>query len=679
MNFYAWEKAFSGENVLPGNGQSLPSILTRVLAARGMTDPAAAERFLRGTEVLSDPFLLPDMENAVMVIRRAVAEEKHILVFGDYDCDGITATAMLYNYLENEGADVCYYIPERLSEGYGLCMDTMQMIHNSGIDLIITVDNGISSYDEITYAKEQGIEVVITDHHALPEHLPPANAVVNPRRCGADAPFYDLCGAGVAFKLIAAMEQAGQSEDIQDLLLAQYGDLLALATLADVVPLKGENRLLVRQGIKVLANTERPGLLALAECAKTDLSLCTSETISFILAPRVNAVGRVGSVDTAIQLLLCDDEEQAMHLALETTKLNTTRREIEDCINQEMGELIRRNPALLHRRILSLVGSDWHVGVIGILASRMLNLYRKPCVVISCSNGVARGSARSVEGFSIIEAITACSKYLTKFGGHPLAAGFTLDEASLPAFLEALEQYAAEHFPIMPAQKLHLDAVITPEEISLENVEDLMRLAPFGCENPSPVFLLQGVTIESINALKNGQHLRLNVSDGDYHIPVVYFGMSPSQLPFISGERVDIACALSINVFNGQKSVSVRAINIHPFGWEEEAVCRDRGNFDALMRAEQGGEGFPSFTRDDLALIFRYLREHSPYLAGPDGLYHELRRNRVSISYFRLLAAQQILWELGLIIREENGAIRVLDNPQKMDLNDSDTFCKLQK
>lgn len=353
------------------------------------------------------------------IVRRAIDEGKKILVFGDYDCDGITATVLLYEYLEGEGADVCYYIPERLNEGYGLSMKTMEMVISSGIELIITVDNGISAVEEIKRAKEAGIEVVVTDHHALPQQLPPADALVNSAFEENSSPCRYLCGAAMAFKLIAALEQQMQGEDPQDLLLEQYGDLVAIATLADVVPLKGENRILTRLGLEVLAQTERPGLLALAQNAKADLAACNSDTISFMLAPRINVTGRIGSVDTAVQLLLTQNEEQAVALAAEIEKLNAERRRMEENISAEAGELLHRKPALLHNRILTLVGDDWHLGVIGIAAARMLERYRKPCIIISCSNGIARGSARSVEGFSIIDAIAACSERLQNLADTP--------------------------------------------------------------------------------------------------------------------------------------------------------------------------------------------------------------------------------------------------------------------
>lgn len=679
MRFFAWKENFAKADPMIVENRPLPMFLCRVLAARGIADGAAAREFLNCSQPLCDPMLLHDMEKAVTIVRRAIDEGKKILVFGDYDCDGITATVMLYEYLEGEGADVCYYIPERLGEGYGLSMQTMEMIISSGIELIITVDNGISAEEEIARAKEAGIEVVVTDHHALPQQLPPADALVNSAFEEDGSPSRYLCGAAMAFKLIAALEQQMQGEDAQELLLEQYGDLAAIATLADVVPLTGENRTLARMGLEILAHTDRPGLQALAQNAKADLTACHSDTVSFMLAPRINVTGRIGSVDTAVQLLLTQNDEQAATLAAEIEKLNAERRRMEESISAEAEELLRRKPLLLHNRILTLVGDDWHLGVIGISAARMVERYRKPCIVISCSDGVARGSARSVEGFSIIDAITACSDKLQKFGGHPMAAGFTLAEEDIPAFTAALEEYAAEHYPIMPVHVVKLDAPITPEEITVANVEEMDRLSPFGCENPAPTFLLSGVTEQSVSAIGNGNHLRMSVQAGKYTVPLVYFGMTVNQFPFTEGDRIDVACSLSINEYNDQRTVSVRVVNVHPTGWRQGETLRAAATFEAVMRGEETADAAESFTRNDLIGVYRYLRDNSPITVGTDGLYYILRKKLEGYTYFKHLAALQIMRELELMEETQPECFRIKNGDKKVELEHSPTFRKLQK
>lgn len=680
MRFYAWRTNFKEAGAMTVENRLLPQFVSRVLAARGITDSAAAEHFVLCDEPLQSPFALQGMETAVELILQAMEEGKKILVFGDYDCDGIMATVLLYDYLENEGADVCYYIPQRISEGYGLSKDTVRMIKESGIDLIITVDNGISSYEEIGYAKELGMQVVVTDHHALPEQLPPADAIVNSAFANDRDPSRYLCGAGVAFKLVAALEQTmQQSDDAQEMMLSQYGDLVAIATLADVVPLVGENRTIARMGLEVLKNTDRPGLHALAEDARIDLYEANSETAVFTIAPRINVTGRIGSVDTAVELLLSNDPIQASQLAAEIGRLNTERRRIEEGIAEEMSEQIRKNPRLLQHRLLGLVGDDWHLGVIGISASRMVERYRKPCLIISCSEGIARGSARSVEGFSIIEAIASCSDLLVKFGGHPMAAGFTLKEENIPAFLNAMEEYAAEHFPIMPVSVLNLDAPLMPGEVSVANIDALMQLSPFGCENPMPAFLLQNVVLQSVTPIGNGNHLRLMVAASGQHISLVYFGMTAAKFPFVAGDRIDVACSLSINVYNEQRQPSVRVLNIHPAAWQQCQVLVDAANFDALMRRDHVGEGFEEFSRQDLAIVFRFLREHTPHTCGADGLFYRLRRSGAEISYFKVLAALQIMYELQLLQQGENEELILINADRKVELEQSATYMILQK
>ena len=678
MRFFAWKEKFTQAGHIIFDNRPLPAFLCRVLASRGIGDSAAAQSFLSCGQPLCDPMLLRDMDRAVVVIRRAIDEGKKILIFGDYDCDGITATVLLYEYLEGEGADVCYYIPERIGEGYGLSMATMETIIASGIELIITVDNGISALEEIRRAKEAGLEVVVTDHHALPQQLPPADAVLDSAFAPEDSPSRYLCGAAMAFKLISALEQQAQGDDVQEMMLAQYGDLVAIATLADVVPLTGENRSLTRMGLEILAQTQRPGLLALARNAKADLTTCQSDTVSFLIAPRINVTGRIGSVDTAVQLLLTQDEEQADLLSQQIEKWNTERRRLEEAISAEMTEMLRQKPALLHRRILTLVGDDWHLGVIGISAARMLERYRKPCIVISCTDGVARGSARSVEGFSIIDAVTACSEKLTKFGGHPMAAGFTLAESDIPAFIDALEQYAAEHYPIMPVHVVNLDAPVSPEEITVPNVEAMSLLSPFGCKNPAPVFLLPGVTIQSVSAIGNGNHLRMSVTSGRYTVPLLYFGMTVGEFPFAVGDRVDVACTLGINDYNDQRTVTVRVVNLHPVGWKQGEILRAQAAFEAVMRGEETADGTEPLTRQELAVVFRYLRDHSPVTVGTDGLYYILRRKMEGYSYLKHLAALQIMREVGLLAEPEPEHFIIVNGDRKVDLQQSATFRKLQ-
>ena len=674
MEFRSWKVRPAPE----GEAGGLPGFLRAVLEARGIRGEEDSRRFLEEGGSLHDPFLLPDMEKAVERIRRAVGGFEKILVFGDYDCDGITATAILYDYLENVGADVLYYIPEREEEGYGLNRRALERIRDAGVKLVITVDNGISALEEARYAASLGLDMVITDHHKPGERLPEAAAVVDPWREDSRYPCPHLCGAGVAFKLLCALEG-----DTEGLLLEQYGDLLAVGTLADVVPLLDENRRIAKAGLEALASTGDPGLAALAQAAGLDLEKRDADAVAFGLAPRLNAAGRIGSVDHAVELLLTQDEERARELAGELDALNARRKELEKGILRDIGGLLEREPALLDRRILFLMGEGWNPGVIGITASRMAERYGRPCVILSLEGEKARGSARSVPGFSIIDAVSACGELLEKYGGHPMAAGFSLPAGKAGAFRDALEEYAREHFPVMPVPSLEVDAILDPREVTLENIRLLEKLAPFGCGNPRPVFGLLGMRIAGIRAMgKEGNHLRLTLERDGAVLQAVLFGVGPRGFPLLEGERADCAVSLSVNEYGGVPRPSVRLRAIRPHGFDMRAKLRLEAAYRSLRRGEEPLDCRPeelAFGREDLAAVFRWLREHSPWEGGVDVIAYRLGE---ASNHCRVLAGLDILRELGLISRESRDGgevIRVLPAQGKAELSASETYRRFQR
>ncbi len=675
MDFLNWvwrDTCEGGEKAAPHEA-GLPEFMGRVLAGRGCRTQEEITAFLDCQYSLHDPFLLPDMAEAAERIHRAVEGEERILVFGDYDCDGVTATVMVYDYLENCGADVLYYIPEREEEGYGLSRNALDRIKEAGVSLVVTVDNGISALEEAVYAGQLGIDLIVTDHHQPKEELPRAAAVVNPHRKDSSYPCRDLCGAGVAFKLLCALED-GES----DMLLEQYGDLLAVATLADVVPLTGENRLLARKGLHVLARTDRPGLLALAEAAGIALEAENAECVAFGIAPRINVAGRLGSVDSAVELLLCQEESRARELAQELCSLNTRRRELEEEILREIGEMVSASPQLVRQRVMILSGNGWHFGVIGIIASRMVDRFHKPCVILSRNGEEVRGSARSVEGFSMIEAVAVCGELLTKYGGHPMAAGMSLERSREEEFTRALEAYAAEQYPTMPLPVLKLDAPVKLREVTLENIRQLERMAPFGCENPQPVLVLEGVTLENVTPIGGGKHLRLSLSQEGQQGQAVLFGTTPESFPFQKGEQVDCAVMLSVNVYNEIARPSIRIVGMRPAGKDLEDHLRQRSAYEAFLRDEPlPCNCQPAFGREELSVVYRYLRSNSPCDLGSDGLWHCLRGKA---DMFQVLAAVDILKELALLEETRDHGVsrlRVLPADRKMDLMDSPTYRKI--
>lgn len=651
MNFKHW--------ILPEQQNKDTALLQRVLIARGCTRDISQE--MREPH---DPMLMRDMDQAVRRIRQAVIQGERILVYGDYDCDGITATVMLYDYLENCGADVLYYIPDRETEGYGLSAAIVEKIGASGTKLIVTVDNGISSIEEVRRAKELGMDVVVTDHHKPGDLLPDAAAVLNPHRADCGYPFRELSGAAVAFKLICALD--GDWE----LMMEQYGDLLALGVLADVVELTGENRFFAVRGLACLAQTQRMGLAALSEKAGLTLSPDQAESVIYGLVPRINVTGRLGSADDAVELLLSEDPDRAAELAEKLDRLNARRKEIEKEILKDCCVRISRDPALLHQRVLILCGEGWNPGVIGITAARLVSRYGKPCVMIALDGEEARGSARSLEGFDMIAAVRRCAGVLRRHGGHPMAAGFSLAVKDIPAFCAQLQQAAAAICPVMPVASLHIDAQAQPAEATLGAVRELGQLAPFGCGNPQPLLAFMGLTVDAMTPVGNGCHLRLDLSKEGERLQMICFGVGPHKFPFEVGDRVDCAAQLKLNTWNGQERVSVQLISIRPAGEDDRDRVAQTASFDALMRGEVPAGTF-SFDREDLSVIFRFLRGHSPYAKGPDALAAKLGEKS---SPFKVRAGIQILRELGLAQVTPDEEIVIPESSGKVTLDQSFTY-----
>ena len=677
MDFLSWAwRGTEDSDPLQGDWAGMPGFTRRILLSRGYRSLEAAEAFLDCRYSLHDPMMMADMAPAVKRIRQALGQGERILVFGDYDCDGVTATAMVYDYLESSGADVLYYIPEREGEGYGLNRAAANRIQAAGVSLVITVDNGISAIEEAGYFHSLGIDLIITDHHQPKDRLPEAVAVLDPHRPDCPYPYKELCGAGVAFKLICALE----GED-PEMLLEQYGDILAIGTLADVVPLTEENRLLARRGLHILAATQRPGLLALAEAAGLRLEEENAEAVTFGIAPRINVAGRMGSVDSALELLLCQDEERAEELARELCALNNRRKEMEGEILQEIAGMVEERPQLVSQRIIILAGEHWHCGVIGIIASRLVDRWRKPCIILSRMEGECRGSARSVEGFSIIDAVAGCSGLLNKYGGHPMAAGFSMDPAREEAFCSAMEAFAMEHFPSMPSYPLTVDGALRLEDVTMESIAAINRLAPFGCGNPKPVLALLGVQLESVTPIGGGKHLRLGLSQDGVQAQAVLFGVTEKSFPFSRGEKVNCAVSLSVHEYNGICRPSIRVVGMLPAEKDLAPNHVWRETYDRIRRGEPlpPNGPVPRFGREPLSVVYRYLRGNSPCALGRDGLWHRLGG---AADYFQVLASVDILKELKLLTetREDGTAVlAVAPVEKKMDLNDSPTYRRIMK
>ena len=481
------------------------ALLAGILAARGITDPAEALTLLAGEEELSDPALLTDMDAACQRIWQAIDNGETIAVFGDYDVDGVTATALLYQHLKGMGATVKCMLPSREGDGYGLSKNAIQSMHNKGCTLIVTVDNGISAVEEADFAASLGMDLIITDHHLPPETLPKAVAVVDPRREDDHSPFKGLCGAGVAFKLCAALDGCPPEE-----MLDYCGDLAAVGTVADVMPLVGENRTLVKAGLRQLQQTDRPGFGALLEEVGLAGKPITAENISYAIAPRINAAGRMDNAVTALQLVLCEDPDRAEELAHKLNEINAHRQETEQQIFKAAEELLEQQPERLDDRIMLLWGRDWHPGVIGIVASRLVERTGRPVIVVTIDeHGEGKGSGRSVQGFNLHACIGSCADLLVRYGGHAMAAGLSVREENLPELRRRLNDWAARECPVLHTPPLTCDVTIHLDRITVESVRHLDQLAPYGAENPTPVFLLQSAVVDGVYPVSEGRHSRL--------------------------------------------------------------------------------------------------------------------------------------------------------------------------
>lgn len=585
----------------------VPFFLAMLMNIRGLDDAAHLREFLGEGEPLSDPFLLKDMDKAAARITHAVDNMEKIAVYGDYDADGVTSTAMLYSYLETRGADVIFYIPQREGEGYGMNIGAVEYLKEQGVSLIVTVDNGISSVQEVARANELGIDVVVTDHHRPQEILPDAVAVVDAYRSDDTSPYKHFSGVGIAFKLLMALEDG--AGDVEDLLEA-YSDLAAIGTIGDIVPLTGENRTLIRAGLERLSQSDRPGVQALLENAGIAGKALTSTNVAFTLVPRINATGRMGAPERAVRLLISGYEEEAEVLSEEICADNEERRRVEAEIAEAAFADIEAK-GYMKDRVVVVDGENWHHGVIGIVASRVTERCGKPCMIISRGETEAKGSGRSIEGFSLFEAICACGDLLIKFGGHPMAAGITLKPENIEAFRKRINRYAAEHFPQMPTQTVTLDCKLNPAALSVSMAQSLTQLEPFGNGNPQPVFGLFNMELSNVTPVGGGGHLRLTLEKNGAVITAMRFNTKPEELPYHIGDKIDLAVQLEAREFRGQPSLTVIVRDMKFAAFNTEKNIASLASFEKWQRgevlsAEDKNRLYPD--RACLAAIYRALR-----------------------------------------------------------------------
>lgn len=663
-----WVVAKTNKDLAASTAQelSIDPFAALLVTSRGFDDINSIDEFFDPDAPLSlDPFSIKDMDLAAERINRAIDDFELICVFGDYDADGVTATALLYSYLEARGANVIRYVPDRLIEGYGLNIAAVEKLAESGVKLIVTVDNGVSAVKEAARAKELGVSLVITDHHKVGDELPEADAVVDPHRPDCPSGFKEMAGVGVAFKLVCALEGAEE-----DMLLAEYGDLVALGTIGDVVTLTGENRIMVRRGLRMMNEEPRPGISALAEAAGCADKPFTASSAAFTICPRINAAGRMGTAHKALDLLLCDDDDSAQLLAEEINQLNIQRQRTETEIFAQAAAAIESNPAVRDGKIIVVDGEGWHQGVVGIVAARITERYGRPSVVISRDGENAKGSCRSIEGFSIYDAIESVSDCLEHFGGHTLAAGVGLRSENIDEFRRRINEYAADKE--MPFAVQRIDCRIQPASISLDMLSSLSLLEPFGAGNPQPCFGLFGVRIDDIASVSDGKHIRMSVSKNGARTGVVYFGMQDKRFPFDKGDTVDLAVNLDRNVYNGETRVSVIVRGIRPSATDEDKVLSAISLFERFSRGEHIGSEEAKRLLPDRALeveVFRSIK------ANPlRDKYCEALCSRLGDDGERLAAISatvDIMLEMGVLTADEYNTVSVPQVSQKVNLEDS--------
>lgn len=645
--------------------------LARLLSARGAKSSEDAKKALFEEAEISDPLKIKDMDKAVEAVRRAVAEDERICIFGDYDCDGVTAVVILQSYLESLGADVFHYIPDR-ANGYGMNKDAVRALAKDGVGLIITVDNGIAALEEAELVYELGMKLVVTDHHQVGKELPRAEAVVDLHRPDCDAPFKEFCGAGVAFLLVCAMEDG----DI-DFIFEQYGDLAAIATVGDIVSLKSENKTIVTRGLSLLPRTERPGLIKLIELSAVRGEVDSTD-IAFRIVPRINAAGRFSKAELAAELLLCEEEEEAKALAERLCDINSKRRSTENEILEKINAIIVENPRILNDRILVFAGEDWHQGVLGIISARLLEAYRKPVIVMSVSGGEAHGSCRSVDGFSIYNALCRCSEVLERFGGHPKAAGLTVKAERIEEFRRRINNYAKESFPVMPTGEVTADMVLLPGELTLENAEQTRLLEPFGEGNRRPQFALENAVIKAVRPLKDGKYTQIKFDYGERkNQTAVTFKTPAAEFGFKAGDRVDMIATLDVDIYKKTNPLSLVIAEIRPHGFNQDRYLNAKAVYEQISL----GEGFdPRLSeriipdRSQIGAVYKYLQGREISL---DTLCYKLHKTK--ISYCMMMVAVDVLCELGLAeLDPVKGTVRVFKADKKVSLESSAVLSELK-
>ena len=665
------EGAQSAVNALAEGGYA--PLAAMVLAARGIQAPAQAEAVLGFDTPLPDPFSLTDMAAAAGRVGLAMTRGEKIAIFGDYDVDGITATCLLTHFLRRHGADCVPYIPGRLEEGYGLNETALRQLACEGVKLVVTVDCGITAVEETALAKQLGMDVVITDHHECKENLPGAVAVVDPHRPDGGYQGGSLSGVGVAFKLVCAL--SGDPAEM----LQEYADMVCLGTVADVIPLVGENRIYVKKGLEALNSHPRPGLAALMAQCGCESGSVTASTIGYMLAPRINAAGRMGKIDAAVELFLTQDPVRGEAAARELCELNRERQAVESEIYRQAVEHLRGSAA---PDAIVLADERWHQGVVGIVASRIAEEYACPAFLICLDGEHGKASSRSHGGFNLFASLRALSGLLESYGGHELAAGFTISRENIPEFRRQISELARTYFQDdVPRQALDIDCTVTPEVLTVYNIDSLGILEPCGCGCPKPILMLKDAVIDRITMVGNGRHMRLRLRCGHYGLNAIYFSMTPETASIAPGDRVDVAFVPQVNEYRGERTPQLNVVDIRP---SCTAPCGAETAAYRMLREDRitprDAEALlPS--RQTLTIVWRYLSSRGTGQESPICLCRKIVRwSEQPMNLGQLMTCLDIFQDVGLLQfhRTRNCiTIQLTPGPGKADLSESQTMQRL--
>ncbi len=605
MKYKQWnELPPSGGDEAALRQAGIPALCAKVLSARGVSDPAWARQFLYEEEPLCDPLLMADMDKAAQRLRRAGEAGETVAVYGDYDVDGITATCLLTDFLRREGVNVIPYIPNRLEEGYGLNRGAVEQLAGEGVTLVVTVDCGITAVEEAAYAQSLGLDVIITDHHECKDTLPEAAAVVDPHRSDCPYPFKCLAGVGVALKVCMALAGPTREQELLD----RYADLTALGTVADVMRLTGENRTIVRRGLSVLPDTTRPGLRALLRESGAEGKSMSSISVGYTLAPRINAAGRMGCSQVALELLLTEEPGRGEELAHALCELNRERQELEAEIFAQCDLLVDSLPGQ-ERDALVLAGDGWHQGVVGIVASRLTEKYAVPAFMICLDQGRGKGSCRSYGDLNLFALLEGCADLLETYGGHELAAGFTILEEHIPAFRARINELTRQARQEAPVTVLTVDCVLPDAALlTQEEIQGLSLLEPYGPGNPKPVFRLDRCALAGLTQVGNGKHMKLKLAIGQERLDAIFFSATAESTGLSGAERVDVCFYPQINEYRGWRSTQLQVCDLRPArtrAQAEEELFR-RLMAGELLTPQEAAALLP--TRQEFANLWRYLR-----------------------------------------------------------------------